>query len=189
MAVQSTEAKRATRIVRSFMNESGGDPTPRVKADTVAIIFKTAANDKSTTVKLSDFGTLPSPGMLRAAAAFGLSTNIGNAGLQVGEEHLDDPDALMEAISLRVKELQAGEWTSPNRGGGRPSLVWEAFIAFRQAGKAPTDDAAMAKFKDKMDDPDWIKSLHANERFEAIFNKIKASKSKVAPASEKDLLA
>lgn len=179
------DSKKTPRLVRQFRNEGSDELTPRVKENTVAVVFTVPANGKRVEAPISSFPK----GIQTAALAYGLNATIGNAMGNLEDGELDDPDEIFDAIQTRINDLQAGKWTGERTGGGRPSLVWMAFQEFRKSKGQKDDEAKLAALH-----ANWIeneanqKALCANEEFAPFLAKFKASRSKKGSATA-DLLA
>lgn len=181
------ESKKVSRLNRSF-KAANGEMTPRVNGDVVAIHFETPANGKSFEVTLDSFP----PAIKVAALAYGLNATIGNAMGNLDDAELGDPDKVRDAIEKRIKSLQAGEWTGERTGGGRPSQVWEAFVAMRTERKSDVSEKRLADLHAQyFEDETGHKSLLANADFATYLAGYKARKKagKGPVASSADLLA
>lgn len=181
----ATDSKKTPRLVRQFKNEGSDELTPRVKENTIAIVFTTPANGKRVEVPVSSFPQ----GIRNAALAYGLNATIGNAMGNLEDGELDDPDEIMEAINGRVSDLQAGKWAGERTGGGRPSMVWQAFQEFRKSSGKKDDEATLQKLHAQwIEDEANQKALLANVDFAPFFAKFKAARNKKGSATA-DLLA
>lgn len=189
-----TKGTKTARLQRTFRNEGSDELTSRATPETTHVVFKVLGNGQVIEFDLRDVfgGTLPPPCVARAAAAFGINTSAGN--MLTGVENPDDPEEVAEAIEHRLESFKAGRWSAEREGGGgRPKLIWLALLAFRAEQGAPTDDAAMAKFKPMLDEKEKVKSWMANEKFMRHYLRIKeeraarSSKAPVKAASDSEL--
>lgn len=179
------DSKKTPRLVRQFKNEGSDELTPRVKENTIAIVFTTPANGKRVEVGVSSFPQ----GIRNAALAYGLNATIGNAMGNLEDGELDDPDEIMEAIQGRVSDLQAGKWAGERTGGGRPSMIWQAFVEFRKSKGQKDDEAKLASLRTHwFEDDANFKALQANPDFSVYLAQFKASKKKTTTPTA-DLLA
>lgn len=186
------ESKNASRLVRQFKSVDGA-LTPRVTENAIGVVFTTPANQKSTEVSLADFcgGNLPPVGIGRMMLAYGANTTIGNALGNLDKTELDDPDEVMSALRDRIELLKAGKWASERVGGGRPSMVWQAFQEFRQSKGQKDDEVKLAALHAQWFDDDANNArLLANAEFAAFLASFKAKRKKPAEAAQSaDLLA
>ena len=133
-------------IKRLFIHDSDPTPAPRVGLDVNALVFSfrdgTGEEVERITFNFAQVfgGTLPPPGVGRAAAAFGINTSAGNAGNTVKGE--GDAAATLadriEAVKARLETFSEGRWESerPSATGPRTTLVLEAIkLALERAGK------------------------------------------------------
>ena len=119
-------SKRAAKCSRTF-RDSKGEQTSRASADTRAVIFTFAGTNKILEMALDD---LPEA-ILRAAAAFGINTSVGNT-----FGGTPDADEAFELAESRWERLKEGEW-SAERGESGPrtgDLVAAAKAAKTKAG-------------------------------------------------------
>ncbi len=178
---------KASRLVRSYKSVGSADLTPRVTENVEAIHFVTPANGKSVDAVISSFPE----GIRSAALAYGLNATIGNALGNLDDSDLEDPDRIMDAIMERIKSLQAGKWAGERTGGGRPSIVWMAFQAWRASkGVKDSPEKLAALHTQWFDDDTAFKKLNANPEFAKYLVDFKASRKKPETVSATaDLLA
>lgn len=178
---------KASRLVRSYRSKGSADLTPRVTETVEAIHFVTPANGKSVDAVISSFPA----GIQAAALAYGLNATIGNALGNLDDHDLEDPDRIMDAIQERIKSLQAGKWAGERTGGGRPSIVWMAFQAWRTSkGVKDTPEKLAALHTQWFEDEGNFKKLQANPEFAKYLVDFKASrKAPAATVASADLLA
>ena len=139
---------RERSVKRLFLNEGSAEPAGRSDVNTKGLIF-VFPNDEKIEIALADF----SPGILNAAAAFGLNTSLGNAANTAKEEDGSKatPETMREAVEARLEVLKSGKWASDAVGGStRPSMLYAAVLEHRtKTGKA-TDDATMSAIRDTL---------------------------------------
>ena len=169
---EQTKGRGKQSIQRIFVNDEG-DPTGRAQTDTNTVVLKTLKDGKELRCNLADAfaGQLPPPCVGRAAAAFGISTSIGNAGnsaIAIAADAFyegDDrdqraaalervnPEEGLKAMADRWDSFKSGEWSSERELGPSTALLIEAVAEYRKAhGKATTDEDRVrysALFKDK----------------------------------------
>ncbi len=183
MATQS----KTSRLVRSYKSVGSDTHTPRVTETVESIHFAVADGAKSVDAVINSFPA----GIQRAAMAYGLNATIGNALGNLDEKQLDDPDQVLDAIRERIQSLQAGKWAGERTGGGRPSIVWMAFQAWRSSkGVKDTPEKLEALHKNWFEDEGNFKKLQANPEFAKFLVDFKASrKAPAATVASADLLA
>ncbi len=189
----ATQAQtKISRITRRFKSES--DPegkSARTSNDVTHIIF-TTANGKVLEIDLKTMfgGSLPPVSVGRAAAGAGVSNAVGGAGL-ADDVNTDDPDEVMEAMVERNKALSAGRWTAEHRGGGRPSLVWLAFVEWRKSKGNNDNEAKLAALRAQwFENEDNFKAMQKNAEFAVYLANYKAKNAKPSAGSATaDLLA
>lgn len=123
MATDTTveAGKRNIRIQRRFRAKEGGEAESRVTPDVRFIDLKFLSLDKTITMDMDAL----SDEVLRQAAAFGLSTAVGNAAGQIR----DDAEAF-DACESRWETLQEGQWASDNKTGPRTKDLVEAWARY-----------------------------------------------------------
>ena len=183
------KAKKSRSIKRSFISDSG-ETSPRATNDTKTVVL-TYENEQSHSLDLAQVfgGSLPGPCVGRAAAAFGLSTSLGNAGntaayakaKETGEEA--DPDTIWEAVNDRLENILRGEWAEEREGAGPPTtLLIETFKVFRQqvVGKPVvdaqgnvTDQARIDDFKKAIADKATRDGYLKDPEFGSLYEKLK----------------
>lgn len=165
-AAQESARTRAEVSKRSFLNKDGGY-TARATADTIGFKIELVESGDSFTHKLSEF----TPGVLAAAAAFGLVTSVTNT---IGGKSLsgDERAALLQD---RLDTLLEGDWSAERQSGPRSSQLLEAIVQVRaNAGKDSTQE-----WRDKVStslktDPELAKKYLANPLVAAEYANIKA---------------
>lgn len=157
---------RAEVSKRSFLNKDGSY-TARATTDTIGFKIELVESGDSFTHKLSEF----EPGVLAAAAAFGLVTSVTNT---IGGKSLsgDERAALLQD---RLDTLLEGDWSAERQSGPRSSQLLEAIVAVRtNAGKDSSQE-----WKDKVSaslkaDPELSKKYLTNPLVAAEYANIKA---------------
>ena len=160
---------RAEVTKRSFKNEAG-EYTGRASTGTTGFRIELVESGDAFEHLLSEF----SPGVISAAAAFGLVTSITNT---VGGKSLSAEER-KELMQDRIDTLLDGEWSAERQSGPRSSQLLEAWVRVRtEAGKESTQE-----WKDKVslelrDNPEKQKALLANPQVAAAYAAIKAEAS------------
>jgi hypothetical protein len=160
---------RAEVTKRSFLQDSG-DYTGRASTGTKGIRIELVESGDVFEHLLAEF----SPGVIAAAAAFGLVTSITNT---VGGKSLSAEER-KELMQDRIDTLLEGEWSAERQSGPRSSQLLEAWVRVRtEAGKESTQE-----WKDKVsielrDNPEKQKALLANPQVAAAYAAIKAEAS------------
>lgn len=185
MATQGTE--KTPRLTRQFKAIQTGELTPRVHENVASIVFTTPANGKSEEVPLSSFPE----GIQKAAMAYGLNATIGNAMGNLDDKQLEDPDEIMKALRERIKSLQAGKWAGERTSGGRPSLVWEGFQAFRKSKGLNDNEAKLAALHTQWfeDAENFKKLMKSYPAFTVFLAQFKAERKPADAAPVSDLMA
>ena len=152
MATDVRVGRKATKCERGFVDNEGNVHArafPEVKA--VRLFFV-----ESETELLMHLDELPE-GILRAAAAFGLNTSVGNT---FGA--LADPDEALEVAESRWETLKAGHWSAERATGPRTSDLLEACVRYYQAQGREVSEQDKEKLTAKLADPAAVKELSAN---------------------------
>jgi len=198
--------KRSAILTRLFIHESDKTPRPRAGLDVTDIVFK-YADDHETRVPLAQYfgGTLPAPGVGRAAAAFGINTSAGNT-IGTLERERDasgklaepDPADVKAAVEDRLETFTAGRWAA-EEGAGGPGVGTRllSLIAYREKSGKTADETWKAKMRERLEeDKDFWKSLVANDAFRAVHEglvaeraaaKAKSAASKAASGPSQEL--
>ena len=180
-------------VIQRIFHHADGEQSGRARKDTVAITFK-CQNGATGTVDMAKVfgGTLPPPSVGRAAAAFGVSTTIGNAGNTAGaddkkarglkREDDPDPEIVFNALMSRLEKVvppdgTEGEWTTARETGPRTSLMLEAIVAYRTAKGRPVNDEVLAKYRASLRDIDYVKRTMADPDFRVIYEKMRVEKT------------
>src|SRR5689334_4312081 len=188
MAEQKKPTK-ARSITRLFVNESSAEPTPRAANDTTAVILR-FANKYEIKYDLAEAfgGSLPAPSVGRAAAAFGLSTSLGNAGNTAGAEAAPvvgtdedgrpikgeaDPNDIIEAVEERLARLKEGTWAAEREGAGPPTTIMvEAFVEYRKVKGLSIDEARIDRFRDDIKDKGTREQFMADADYRRVYEGI-----------------
>jgi len=192
MAEQKKPTK-ARSIVRSFISEAG-EETPRATNDAKAVVL-TFANKYKIQYDLVDAfaGTLPAPSVGRAAAAFGLSTSLGNAGNTAGAENAPvvgtdedgrpikgeaDPNDIIEAVEERLARLKEGTWAAEREGAGPPTTIMvEAFVEYRKAKGLSFDEPRIERFREDIKDKGTREQFMADADYRRVYEGIRSAKA------------
>lgn len=154
---------------RTFRDEAG-TLEPRVMLDVTAVVFRFPHTGEELVMKLADLGPLPPPGVLRAAAAFGINTSVGNV---LGS--VTDRADFHDACAARWETLISGSWSSDREFGPRIGHLIEAIsrIKTRKDGMAPSKEWTDA-LRAKISAPDFDRKAYlANDSVKAEIDKIK----------------
>lgn len=163
--VESTRT-RAEVSKRSFLNKDGSY-SGRATTDTVGFRIELVDGGQVYEHALEDF----QPGVLAAAAAFGLVTSVTNT---IGGKTLSAEERA-ELLQDRLDTLLEGDWSAERQSGPRSSQLLEALIQVRKdAGKESPQD-----WQDKISlalraSPEKAKEYLANPLVAAAYAKIKA---------------
>jgi hypothetical protein len=188
--------KRSAILTRLFIHESDKTPRPRAGLDVTEIVFK-YADEQETRVPLAQFfgGTLPAPGVGRAAAAFGINTSAGNT-IGTLERERDasgklaepDPADVKAAVEDRLETFAAGRWAA-EEGSGGPGVGTRllSLIKFREMSGKSADEAWKASKRQQLEeDPNFWKTLMSHDGFRAVHEGLvaerAAAKAKAASA-------
>lgn len=165
MAEVSTR-KRGTKCIKSFVLNDGSDVS-RSSGEVKSVKFHFPGLDET---MLMDLDAL-SPEMIRAAAAFGLSTSVSNT---FGAADMDESDAF-EAASSRWETLLNGQWSGDRETGPRTSLIIKAARRVQEDAGKTVDPAWEESFKAKLLAGDiTLKSLQSRPIFAAAYETIRA---------------
>ena len=184
------KTKRSRSVIRSFRLESNpNELVTRSGNDVTHVIFRALDAEgkdegEPITVDLAKMfgGTLPPASVGRAAAAFGISTSIGNAG--------NTSDETYEAMVDRFETLEAGEWTTERASSGpTTTLVLEALVEYRRRNGKETSDAEKASFRETLKNKEKRESYMRNEGFAAVYAELKVQRAVAAAAKAKEAAA
>lgn len=188
----ATEVSTTTRnsvSKRQFVNEKG-EWTSRVDIDSVG--FKIDILDNGEVAETIE-GSLSDlePGIVNAAALFGLVTAITNS---FGGLSKSGPiEEVIQAAQDRWATFTEGEWAEARQSGPRTSQYLEAAIAVRQDTGKPITDEWKDKFLARLkSDENYKKDLAKNAVFAAKLAAIKAkaatelAERKAAKAKDQD---
>lgn len=177
---------RKTVLKRRFVgSKNPAEDSPRADVDVEKIIFTFEENGEIREVHLSDF----SDGILRAAAAFGLNTSLGNAvntaKSEAGEGVEPTATERIGAFDDRLAGLKAGTWSAERaEGGPRMGVFREALVDYRAANKAPVDDASIEAVLAKVAASDDLKkNFLKDEVFAAYYKAVQARKATEAASA------
>lgn len=186
------KSKRPRILTRLFLHDDGST-TPRSKNDVNTVIFK-FEDETEVRFPLAPIfgGTLPAPGVGRAAAAFGINTSAGNTigTLDKDEDGNVHPDDVKVAVEDRLATFTAGRWSEESAAGGPgTSLRLETMIKFRKdVNGKDADDAWKTAMRAKLeDDKEFWKNLMGDPAFRTVHEALKAERaaSRAKAAAEK----
>ncbi len=172
MAIEKTEGgKRAVRIKRAFIDDAGNEE-PRVTAATSKVELRFVGLGKTLVCEMAKL----SSEVLNCAAAFGLSTAIGNAAGQIR----DDAQAF-DACESRLETLLDGQWAADSRTGPRTADLVEAWARYVIERGGNVDDAWRAARKsDIVEGKKSGDELLGNKKFKAHYEAVKFEKAQAA---------
>src|SRR5262245_7553157 len=192
MAEQKKPTK-ARSITRSFVNDSGVE-SARATNDAKVVVL-TFANKYQIKYDLSEAfgGSLPAPSVGRAAAAFGLSTSLGNAGNTAGAEAAPvvgtddegrpikgeaDPNDIIEAVEERLARLKEGTWAAEREGAGPPTTIMvEAFVEYRKVKGLSHDEPRIDRFREDIKDKGTREQFMADADYRRVYEGIRSAKA------------
>lgn len=161
-----TGRTRAEISKRSFLN-SAGEYSARASTDTTGFRIELVESGDVVEYSLSDF----EPGVLNAAAAFGIVTSVTNT---IGGKSLSAQERL-DLITDRLETLLEGDWTAERQSGPRNSQLIDALVKVRaDAGKDTTQEWRDKVSLDLKANPDKAKAYLANAHVAAAYAEIKA---------------
>lgn len=145
-----TEREKANRLFKA----ADGSLEPRVMQDVTAVVFKFPKTDEELVMELDSL----SPGVLRAAAAFGINTSVGNV---LGS--IKDPREYYDACAARWETLQGGNWSEGRDNGPRIGDLIEALtrVKTKVSGSAPSQEWIDAQ-RAKITQPDFDRKVYLN---------------------------
>lgn len=159
------EREKAQRLFRA----ADGSLEPRVMQDVTAVVFKFPKTDEELVMELSGL----SEGILRAAAAFGINTSVGNV---LGA--LKDPREYLDAAAARWETLTGGSWSEGRESGPRIGDLIEALtrVKAKISGTAP-DQAWIDAQRAKITAPDFDRRVYLqNAQIKAEIDRIKVER-------------
>lgn len=169
--VEQASGKRAVRIKRAFIDEAGNEE-PRVTPQTRVVELRFVGLGKTLACEMDKL----TQEVLNCAAAFGLSTAIGNAAGQIR----DDKQAF-EACESRLETLLDGQWASDSRTGPRTADLVEAWARYVLERGGKVDDAWRAARKaDIVEGRKSGDELLGNKKFKAHYEAVKFEKAQAA---------
>lgn len=170
------DSKRAEKTKRLFLDESG-EATPRASTKSVAgrVVFV----DSNATLEF-DIRELEKahPGVVRAAALFGIMTSVTNT---VGKKGMT-ADEMFEAAKDRLGVImEDGEWASAREGGPRSNdLILAAVRMYADTGKVLTEELQgkmRAMLQDENTGATYRETLNANKQLMAALATIRAERA------------
>lgn len=181
---EAEAGERERKTKRLFINAQG-EKTPRAKADSIAGEVTLVGSGDTLRFEFSEL----TEGMARAAALWGIMTNITNT---IGKKGLST-DEMWDAIESRWETIRGGNWTTDSKTGPRDSDVLLAAERYqKERGKefGENEQAAMrAKLADEKDGGDYRKRLLSNPRFKAHFEAIKAERAAARAAKAQEAVS
>lgn len=159
--------KHTAKCDRLFLSGDGVEHSrsfPEVHA--VKFRFHNAApGEEEIVVTLDEL----SPGVLRAAAAAGLNTSIGNT---FGATQ--DPGEAFDAASSRLETLMRGVWSSERHSGPRLNDLIEALARKIESEGTRVDDAGREKLRLVLSDENARKAYESNPLIQVHLTAVKA---------------
>lgn len=146
MADTSMDNARAVRnsakCIRKFISRSG-EATSRATLDVQKVVFEFESGEPLVMDlnKLKGFETLPD-GVVRAAAAFGVNTSVGNTFGAIKDNPVEARIAADDRWSTLADD---GEWAAEREGGMRIGDLVEAVRRAKAAAGMVFDEAAFRK--------------------------------------------
>lgn len=148
--------KKAAKCDRIFLDQEG-EPHSRAFTEVVAVklLFHATPTsaERSLVMNLDD---VP-PGVMRAAAAFGINTSVGNT---FGAER--DPNEAYQLACDRWATLREGDWSADRQTGPRTSDLVEALCRYSATQGHTVDEAFRARLKQKCGDEAQRKAWESN---------------------------
>lgn len=152
--VRGSGRKRAPKCERTFLDKEGNSHGRSFEA-VHAVKFVFLETDHELVMGLDE---LPE-GVLRAAAAFGINTSVGNT---FGA--ISDPDDAIEAAEERWETLKSGRWSAERETGPRTSDLIEAVCRAREERGQPVADDFRDNLRAKFADPAYVKAVEGDPR-------------------------
>lgn len=171
------ESKK-TRITKRTFVDGSGEVSGRAGLETQTINVEFVDNGHNLVINMNEL----SPGVLNAAAAFGLVTSITNA-----FGGMKDVDEMIEAAEARLETLSEGQWAAERQTGERTSDLVEAICRVQAEAGVTVSDEARAEFAKRIkdeSDPLDRKTLLANARVAAAFEAIKLERAQARAAKK-----
>lgn len=141
-----------TKCERGFVDKDGA-VHPRAFAEAVAVRFHFVETGAELNMPLDGFP----PGVLRAAAAAGINTSVGNT---FGS--IKDAGEALEAAESRFEQLMRGTWSAEKHTGPRVGDLLKALVRhFTAAGRKVTE-ADEQKLMASLQDPAQAKAVESN---------------------------
>jgi|CXWL01.1.fsa_nt_gi hypothetical protein len=170
MADANVAADTKERTTKRSFVLSDGTEVSRATADVQSVRVIFVENDHVLDMNLDDL----EPGVLRAAAAFGVLTSVTNT---VGSSKLS-LDEKIDAAQGRWEALQGGSWSAERESGpGNTDLV-EAAARVQAARGKPWGDTERGAFGLRLKNEEVKgKDLLANPTFKAQYDAIKAERA------------
>lgn len=142
MADVAEKGTRVTKCERVFVDADGKEAA-RSHPTVVAVRLRFTETGDVLDMPLADLN----PGIINAAAAFGLNTSVGNT---FGA--ISDPGEAFEAAETRWNSLREGHWSAERQSGPRTSDILEAVARYRKENGSDVSDAWREGFKAKLAD-------------------------------------
>lgn len=191
-SMDNVRSPRAAKCNRKFVSRSG-EVTSRATLDVQKVVFEfTDAGGEPLIMNLDDlagFSGLPD-GVVRAAAAFGVNTSVGNTFGAIK----DNPVEARLAAEDRWGTLTDGEWASEREGGMRIGDLIEAVKrAKTKAGHAFDESSFRMALESGRKDRNEVAKIPAVAaeleaiRLEKIQAKLKEAQAKAASAAGQGL--
>lgn len=196
MATETSKGRGTQSIKRIFLNDQG-DPSGRAQEDTHTIVLQIPKIGQEVRCELKDVfnGQLPSPCVGRAAAAFGVSTSLGNAGnsaianaadaiydgedREARKEALEqvNPEVALSAVKDRWEILTSGEWAAEREFGPGTSLLLEAVREYRRQNGKESTEADIARYRETFKNKEEVKNYMSSAKFRAVYEKMKMERA------------
>lgn len=159
-AENARPGKKAARCDRIFADHEGNEHS-RAFPEVTAVKLRFHATPVSPLRELvMNLDDLP-PGVLRAAAAFGVNTSVGNT---FGA--IPDPSEAYEAACDRWETLVKGEWSADRQTGPRTSDLVEALCRYSVQQGHTVDEAFRTRLKQKCGDEAQRKAWESNPQIQ-----------------------
>lgn len=145
-----TEREKANRLFRG----ADGSLEPRVMQDVTAVVFKFPHTGEELVMDLDAL----QPGILKAAAAFGINTSVGNVLGSVKDKH-----QFHDACTARWETLTGGAWSEGRESGPRIGHLMEAIRRVKKARDgAEPDQAWLDAKRAQLTAPDFDRKVYLN---------------------------